>query len=152
MRASENCLAIIKEFEGFKARPYRCPAGVWTIGYGSTWYPDGRAVGQFDDAITEDEAGALVLATLGQYERAVSEAVTVPLEQHEFDALVDFTYNCGVGNFRGSTLLRKLNAGDREGAAAEFGKWVRGGGKVLPGLVRRRKAEADLFLHGAGVA
>lgn len=148
MRASANCLAIIKEFEGFRARPYRCPAGIWTIGYGSTWYPDGRSVGQFDDAITEDEAGALVLATLGQYERAVAEGVTVPLEQHEFDALVDFAYNCGVGNFRGSTLLRKLNAGDRAGAAAEFGKWTRGGGKVLPGLVRRRKAEADLFLGG----
>lgn len=149
MRASEKCLAIIKEFEGFSALPYRCPAGIWTIGYGSTRYADGRAVEKFDSSITEAEAGALVLATLGQYERAVSEAVTVPLEQHEFDALVDFTYNCGIGNFRGSTLLRKLNAGDRAGAGEEFGKWVKGGGKVLPGLVRRRAAEAHLFMYGA---
>jgi len=146
MRASENCLSLIRQFEGFSAKPYKCPADVWTIGYGSTRYADGRAVAASDPNITEQAAGALVLATLGAYEGAVNDSVKVPLSQNEFDALVDFAYNVGVGNLRSSTLLKKLNAADRAGAADEFLKWNKGGGKVLPGLVRRREAERKLFL------
>lgn len=146
MRASENCLGLIRKFEGFSAKPYKCPADVWTIGYGSTRYADGRSVAASDPNITEQAAGALVLATLGAYESAVNDSVKVPLSQNEFDALVDFAYNVGAGNLRTSTLLKKLNAGDRAGAADEFLKWNKGGGKVLPGLVRRREAERKLFL------
>ena len=146
MRASENCLGLIRQFEGFSAKPYKCPADVWTIGYGSTRYADGRAVTSSDPNITEQSAGALVLATLGAYESAVNDSVNVPLSQNEFDALVDFAYNVGAGNLRTSTLLKKLNSGDRAGAADEFLKWNKGGGKVLPGLVRRREAERKLFL------
>lgn len=146
MRASENCLGLIRQFEGFSAKPYKCPADVWTIGYGSTRYADGRAVASSDPNITEQAAGALVLATLGAYESAVNDSVKVQLSQNEFDALVDFAYNVGAGNLRSSTLLKKLNAGDRAGSADEFLKWNKGGGKVLPGLVRRREAERKLFL------
>lgn len=145
MRASADCLAIIKEFEGFRAKPYLCPAKVPTIGYGSTKYPDGKRVTLADAPITEHRAGEIVMATLAEYEGAVNRLVRVPLSQHQFDALVDFAYNCGVGNLEKSTLLKLLNAGDYKGAAAQFGAWVKGGGVVLPGLVRRRAAERKLF-------
>lgn len=151
MKASPQCIALISSFEGFRAAPYLCPAGVPTIGFGSTRYPDGRKVTLQDPPITEDEAAEILAATLGGYEREVDRMVNIVVEQHEFDALVDFAYNCGARNLESSTLLKKLNRGDREGAAAEFGKWVNGGGKVLPGLVRRREAERRLFL-GMGVA
>jgi lysozyme len=150
MKASEKCLELIRRFEGFSAKPYKCPAGVWTIGYGSTRYADGRAVSGSDKHVTPAEADALMIATLGAYEQAVHDCITVDLAQHEFDALVDFAYNAGAGSLRSSTLARKLNSGDRAGAAAEFGRWVNGGGKVLPGLVKRRAAERALFLGEAG--
>lgn len=146
MNASDNCLALIREAEGFSATPYLCPAGVWTIGFGSTRYQGGAHVAQSDPAITVDQANDLLVATLaGEYEAAVNRYVTVPLNQNQFDALVDFAYNAGAQNLRTSTLLRKLNAGDYDGAADEFGKWIYGGGKPLPGLVKRRGKEADLF-------
>jgi len=146
MKVSNDCLTLIKTFEGFRSAPYRCPAGIPTIGYGSTRYANGAAV-QFDDpAITQMQAESIMLATLTQYEDAVNRYVTVPLKQAQFDALVDFAYNCGVQNLRTSTLLRKLNARDMAGAAGEFGRWNQGGGRVLPGLVRRRAAERRLFV------
>lgn len=146
MKASQNLpQRLTKPSEGFRSRPYRCPAGIWTIGYGTTRYPDGRAVSPNDPAITETQAAALLLANLGEYEAAVNRYVVVPLTQNQFDALVDFAYNAGTQNLRTSTLLRKLNAGDYAGAAREFDKWVYGGGKKLDGLVTRRKAERELF-------
>ena len=147
MKASDACLAIIREFEGFSAKPYRCPAGVPTIGYGSTRYEDGRPVAMSDAPIDRERANAIMRATLAkEYEPAVARYVTAPLTQPQFDALVDFAYNAGAQNLRTSTLLKKVNAKDYSGAAEEFGKWVYGGGKVLPGLVRRRAAEKALFL------
>lgn len=146
MKASRDCLDLIEHFEGYSAKPYRCPAGVWTIGLGSTRYPDGRAVAAADAAITIEQARDMVSATLaGEYEPAVNRYVQVPLAQHEFDALVDFAYNCGAQNLRNSTLLKLLNQGKKDEAALELAKWVRAGGKVLPGLVRRRAAETKLF-------
>lgn len=153
MRLSERGLALIKGFEGYhRALPdggcvaYRCPAGVWTIGYGCT---EGVREGMI---WTRADAEARLLAELRQHEIAVERATTVPLNQNEFDALVSFSYNVGTGALGKSTLLRKLNAGDREGAALEFGKWTRGGGRVLPGLVTRRGKEAALFAEPIQVA
>lgn len=145
MKASERCLDLIRRFEGFRAKPYRCPAGVPTIGYGSTRYADGAHVNLTDPPITEAQADDIMRATLGEYERAVNRYVSVFVNQHEFDALVDFAYNAGAKNLLSSTLLKKLNAGDRKGAAKEFERWVYAGGQILPGLVRRRMAERVLF-------
>jgi lysozyme len=145
MVSSKGVIELIKTSEGFSAKPYLCPAGVATIGYGSTLYPDGTHVAMTDPVIDLDTGEAMLLETLKSYESAVAKAVTVPLNQNQFDALVDFAYNAGAGNLRSSTLLKKLNAGDYAGAADEFGKWVKGGGKTLPGLVKRREAERKLF-------
>jgi lysozyme len=145
VKASVNVVKLIKLSEGFKAKPYLCPAGVPTIGYGSTRYPDGRVVTLQDAAISEETASAMVLATLSEYENAVNRYVTVPLNQNQYDSLVDFAYNAGATNLRTSTLLKKLNLGDYIGAALEFGKWIYGGGKRLAGLVTRRAAEKNLF-------
>ena len=137
---------IIKDFEGFRSEPYLCPAQVATIGYGSTRYANGKPVLIGDKAITEAEAEKLLYDTLGQYEDAVNKNVTVGLTQNMFDALVSFVYNVGSGNFMKSTLLKKLNKEDYHGAADEFLKWDKAGGKALAGLTRRRKAERALFL------
>ena len=145
MNISEKELNIIKKFEGLVLKPYLCPAGVPTIGYGSTVYPNGRAVTLKDKAITENEAHQILLATVKKYEDAVNRYVQVKLTQNQFDALVDFAYNAGIGNLQKSTLLKRVNAGDFIGAKREFGKWIYGGGKPLKGLINRRAAEADLF-------
>ena len=139
-------LLLIKRFEGFRAKPYVCPGGIATIGYGSTFYADGTPVKMTDPLITLAAAEILLQSTLGQYENAVNQGVTQPMTQGQFDAVTDFAYNCGAGNFRTSTLRKKLNSGDIMGASLEFAKWVKGGGVVLPGLVRRREAERVLFM------
>ncbi|NML16099.1 lysozyme [Azohydromonas caseinilytica] len=149
MNVSDGCIGLIKTCEGFRTTPYRCPAGIPTIGYGSTRYADGRAVSLSDPPISEARACDILRTTLKEYENAVTRYVTVPLNQNQFDALVDFAYNAGAQNLRTSTLLRRLNAEDYVGAAQEFGRWIYGGGKVLPGLVRRRKLEKELFLKEA---
>ena len=146
MKTSQAGLDLIKRFEGFKGAPYLCPANKPTIGYGSCFYADGKAVTLKDKPITEAEAVQLLADTLGQYERAVSKAVRVPIGQPMFDALVSFAYNVGSANMAASTLVRKLNAGDIKGAAAEFDRWVFSGGARLAGLTKRRDAEQALFL------
>ena len=134
-----------RKYEGLRLKPYLCPAGVPTIGWGSTIYPNGKAVTLRDAAITPKQASDILLATMTKYEDAVRRYVKVSINQNQFDALVDFAYNAGIGNLKTSTLLKKVNASDFVGAANEFGKWVHGGGVVLPGLVNRRHEEADLF-------
>ena len=136
-------LQLIKEFEGLRLDAYICPAGVWTVGYGSTGdhvYP-----GQ---VITEPEAEELLRKDLWRFEDCVSSRVTVGLTDNEYAALVSFAFNCGCGALQESTLLRRLNAGEPKPRvfSEELPKWVRGGGQVLPGLVRRRQAEVDLAL------
>lgn len=145
MKASQSCIDLIHVFEGFRPAPYKCPAGVPTIGYGSTRYADGTHVNMTDPPITQAKADEIMRATLVQYEDAVNRYVTVAISQNEFDALVDFAYNAGAKNLLKSTLLRKLNEGDHDGAEQEFDRWVYCDGKVLPGLVRRRFAEKALF-------
>jgi len=132
-------LKLVKEFEGLRLKAYRCPAGVLTIGYGHT---GGVREGQ---VITEAEAEELLKKDLLIFERGVKNYVKVPLTDNQFSALVSFAYNVGLGAFGKSTLLRKINSRDYNGAAAEFARWNRGGGKILPGLVRRREAEKALF-------
>lgn len=146
MRASNNLITyLLKPSEGFESHPYQKKGDRPTIGYGSTFYADGRAVTLSDPPISEEKATQLVLATMGKYEDCVNKNVRVQLNQNQFDALVDFCYNVGNGNFISSTLLKKLNAGDFSGASLEFGKWTKAAGVELAGLVTRRRNERLLF-------
>ena len=139
MQISKAGLDLIKQFEGLYLNAYRCPAGVPTIGYG---HAAGVAMGQ---TITQQQADDYLRRDVRQFERAVSRLVRVPLTQGQFDALVSFAFNLGEGALAQSTLLRLLNAGDYAGAAAQFDRWNKAGGCVLPGLVRRRAAERAMF-------
>jgi lysozyme len=141
---SEKGLAIIKEFEGFKAKAYLCPAGIWTIGYGHTSAAGGLKVTK-GLVITKAEAEALLDRDVIKYEIAVSKHVKVTLTQDEFDALVSFCYNIGETNFANSSVVKYINSGRKHLVGSGLAMWVKGGGKRLPGLVRRRSMEADLF-------
>ncbi|HCM9566846.1 lysozyme [Enterobacter bugandensis] len=145
MQTSEKGIALIKEFEGCKLTAYQDSVGVWTIGYGWTQPVDGKLI-RAGMTIKQETAERLLKAGLVSYESDVSRLVKVVLTQGQFDALVSFTYNLGARSLSTSTLLRKLNAGDYAGAADEFPRWNKAGGKVLNGLTRRREAERALFL------
>src|ERR1700748_1902889 len=123
MKLDAKGIAIIKNFEGLRLNAYRDIAGVWTIGYGSTRYKDGKTIKPGDKLVNEACASDLFEITLGQYEDAVNRDVKVPLSQNQFNALVSFTYNEGTGALGMSHLLIKLNAKDYSGAADEFLKW-----------------------------
>jgi GH24 family phage-related lysozyme (muramidase) len=146
MKINETGLNLIKTFEGFRSEPYFCSAMVATIGYGSTWSFDGSRVTLSHPRINETEAKELLLREIRNSEKAVDRLIKVKLNENEFSALCSFVYNLGSGNLQSSTLRAKLNRDDYEGAANEFPKWRRAGGKVLKGLVLRRKMEQDLFL------
>lgn len=142
MKTSPRGLDLIKSSEGLHLRAYPDPgtgAEPWTIGYGST---GGVTQGM---SITVPQAEQRLQSDLSRVEATVDRLAAVPLTQGQFDALVSFTYNVGEGNFAHSTLLRLVNAGDFTAAAEQFGRWVRAGGKVLPGLVTRRAAERAIF-------
>lgn len=138
MRISPKGVSLIKSFESFQPKAYLCPAGILTIGYGST---EGVFQGQ---TITEPQASALLALELKRYESEVDLACDT--NQNEFDALVCFAYNVGIKGFQSSTVLKAHKRGDHASAARAFALWNKGGGKVLPGLVRRRAAEASLYL------
>jgi lysozyme len=141
-------LSLIRQAEGLRLRAYPDPGtggDPWTIGIGTTVYPDGRKVRR-GDTCTPQQADKYLAHDLRGLEREVAAMVTVPLTSNQFSALVSFAYNVGISALRSSTLLRLLNAGDYAGAAAQFLRWNRAAGRVLPGLVRRRAAERDLFL------
>jgi lysozyme len=142
---SDDGLGLIQHFESLRLSAYPDSAGVWTIGWGHT----GNV--QPGDTVTRAEADALLRSDVAWAETAVRNAVDVPLTQGQFDALVSFTFNVGAGAFENSTLLERLNAGDTTGAQDQFGRWIYAGGEVLPGLVRRRAAEADAFAAAGGV-
>ena len=144
MRMSAAGLATVKEFEGLRLKAYKCPAAVWTIGYGHT-SAAGAPIVNPDLVITKDEAEEVLARDMEQYEEGVRKYVKVDLTQGQFDALVDFAYNAGVGALQKSTLLKKVNAEKFDEVPAEFMKWTKGGGKELPGLVRRRRAEVKLW-------
>lgn len=141
---TEIGLALIKAFEGFRAFVYLCSAKVRTIGYGHALLK-GES---FPNGITEEEGEELLKKDVNKAERAVIRLTNVPLEDNQFDALVSFVFNLGAGAYQRSTLRMKINRGEYEDAADEFLKWVRAGGKVVKGLVKRRQAERELFLNG----
>ncbi len=145
MNTSSNGTSLIKEFEGFMASAYLCPADVWTIGIGTTVYPNGTKVKK-GDKCTQEQAMEYLQHDLRSFEKTVNDSVKAPLTQNQFDALVSLAYNIGSTAFKNSTLLKKLNAKDYLGAADQFLVWNKGGGKVLKGLVRRREVERALFL------
>jgi lysozyme len=137
---------LIKSFEGFRAAPYKCSAGVPTIGYGATFYPGGKKVTMSDASITEEQAIELLANMLISFEKYVDSYCVDTITQNQFDALVSFAYNLGPANLKSSTLLKKVNANPNdESIRLEFMKWVKAGGKTLTGLVRRREAEANLY-------
>jgi lysozyme len=147
MELSDKGAEDLKGSEGFRSQPYPDGEGVPTIGFGSTFYENGTRVTLKDAPITKERALQIFKVTLKQYTSAVDKNVTVPLTQNEFDALVEFTYNVGVAAFKGSTLLKLLNAGaPKDRVAAQFLRWNKDEGKVVPGLTNRRKRESNKFL------
>lgn len=144
MSAVNKATEFIKEWEGFSATPYRCPAGVLTIGYGET-----EGVTEHSKPVTEAEAHLMLKRRVREFAEQIDPLIEVELNENQAAALLSFCYNVGVGAFKASTLLRKLNKGDADGAAREFLRWnrttVNGRKKVLPGLTRRREAEKALF-------
>lgn len=139
-------LPLLVRFEGLYLRPYLCPAGVWTIGLGSTRHLDGRPVRPTDPPITPEHAYLLAVAQIrAEYLPAVLKLCPGAQSFDQVAALVDFAYNLGIGALRGSTLRKRVNAGDWPGARAEIQRWTRGGGRVLRGLVIRRAVEAAML-------
>lgn len=136
--------ALCRRFEGFYSKPYLCPAAVWTIGYGSTRYPDGVKVSPSDAPVTKEQAEYLLQHELAECKKSV-QRLCPDVDENTSAALIDFVYNLGAGRLQSSTLRKRINAGDIEGAKVELMKWTRGGGKVLPGLVKRRSAEVALL-------
>lgn len=136
---------LIKRFEGCKLKAYKCPAGVWTIGYGNTFYEDGTKVKE-GDVITQERADELFDIIINDFARMTDALVKSDVTENNFSALVSFTFNVGTGNLKKSTLLKKVNANPKDPSIrAEFMKWTRANNVVLKGLVRRREAEAKLY-------
>jgi len=139
-------LNLIKKYEGFKSKPYLCPSSIPTIGYGATYYPDGRKVKLTDKPITQKEADTMLLNMLKHYEQGVDSFTTDKVNQNQFDALVSIGYNIGLQALKGSTLIRKVNLDPNDKTIKnEFMRWTKANGKVLDGLLCRRKEEADLY-------
>ena len=139
MNISEEGLSLIKKFEGCELKAYRCAANVLTIGYGTT-----KGVTE-DMEITKEEAESLLKEEMHEYEGYINDMVKVPLEQHQFDAMVSWVFNLGSGNLSLSTLLKKLNNSEYDEVPTQIKRWNKAGGKVLDGLIRRREAESLLF-------
>lgn len=140
MTSSRNGLSLVQQFEGCKLKAYLCPAGVPTIGYGRT---KGVKLG---DTCSQAQADAWLVEEYDAFEAGVRKLITVVVTANQLGALTSFAYNLGLGALRSSTLLKRLNAGDYAGAAAQFARWDKAAGKTLAGLTRRRAAEAALFV------
>ena len=143
----ELAAALCRQFEGYRAKPYLCPANVATIGYGSTYYADGRKVTLEDAPMDEPTARALLMYELQHtyLPGALRNCPILATDERKLNAVVDFCYNLGTGRLQTSTLKRKINAQDWEGAKEQLMLWNKGGGKVLAGLTKRRTAECALF-------
>jgi lysozyme len=157
MNVSAKALKVIKHHEGLRFNPYRCPAKLWTIGVGHVLYPEqGKLKIEERDAyplrpednrkFSMEEVDSILAADLQRFERGVEKFVPVPLNQGQFDALVSFSFNVGLGTLQRSTLRAKINRGDKDGAAEEFLKYCMAGGKILKGLKNRRIDERAMFL------
>ena len=156
---SDKALQAIKKHEGVRNKPYRCPAALWTIGVGHVLYPEQGNLKMADRfnyplkiedfrIFSKEEIDEILKADLARFVRGVSKYCPVITNQGQLDALVSFSFNVGLGALQRSTLRQKHNRGDYEGAAQEFLKYTKGGGKVLPGLVKRRNDEKALYLGG----
>lgn len=146
MMMTEEGISLIKKYEGCKLTAYKCPAGVWTIGYGNTFYENGSTV-KPGDKITQERADQLFRNILEKkFVEPIRKLIVSDINDNMFSAIVSFTYNVGIGNLKSSTLLKKVNANPYDQTISlEFKKWVKSAGKVLPGLVRRRESESDLY-------
>ena len=146
MKLNENGYNLICEFEGLKLKPYLCSAKIPTIGYGNTYYPNGKRVTLLDDAITKEYAFEIFKTIADKFAKRVDDMVTSELTQSQFNALVSFAYNVGTGAFATSTLLKKVNVNPNDATIKnEFLKWVRANKKVIQGLVNRRNKEVLIY-------
>ena len=157
MKVSDKAIQMIKHHEGVRQKPYRCPAKLWTVGVGHVLYPrqgalkmeerDSVPLEERDNrTFSMEEVDGILRDDLNRFERGVERYCPVKLTQGQFDALVSFSFNVGLGTLQRSTLRQKIIRGDMEGAAEEFLKYTLAGGKVLKGLVNRRNDERALFL------
>lgn len=139
-------MELIKEFEGLSLKPYLCPAGVPTIGYGNTRYADGTKVKMTDKPLTIDQAERLFEFYHNQFKSSVKNRIKSEINENQLEALTSFAYNVGLGNLDKSTLLKKVNLDPNDKTiSSEFLRWNKAGGKVLNGLTKRREAEANLY-------
>jgi len=156
MKVSNKCIEQIKKDEGIRNRPYQCPALLWTVGCGHVIDPHHAKVkladrkqlpipAGWDRVLSADEINDILRKDLARFEAGVSRLIKVELTQGQFDALVSFSFNVGLGNLQNSTLRMKVNRSDFEGAAEQFLVWTKAGGRVLPGLVKRRSHEKEMF-------
>ena len=146
MKLSDKGYELIKRFEGYSDRPYKCPAGISTIGYGNTYYPNGTKVKITDKAITKEYANEILAHTADEFAEDVLKLVKSKINVNQLNALTSFAYNVGVANLQKSTLLKLVNINPNDGnIAKEFLKWNKAAGKVLNGLTNRRIAESALY-------
>jgi lysozyme len=156
MKVSDKCIEQIKKDEGVRNKPYQCPALLWTVGVGHVIDPNHAKVpladrkalpipAGWDRVLSPDEIDDILRKDLARFEAGVSRLIKVELTQGQFDALVSFSFNVGLGNLQNSTLRMKVNRSDFEGAAEQFLVWTKAGGRVLPGLVKRRSHEKEMF-------
>jgi len=146
MKVSDKCINMIKHHEGFVRKPYQDPIGLWTVGVGHLIGDGKKLPKEWNKEFTDEEVDNILCEDLERFEIGIQRLTKVSLTQSQFDALVSFSFNVGLGNFQSSTLRSKLNRGDYEGASNEFPKWRKAGGKILKGLVKRRADERNLFL------
>ena len=145
-KLSQKGLELIKSFEGLSLKPYVCAGGINTIGYGNTYYTNGKKVTLQDKPITKEQAEELLKHSLSTYEKAVDSFCRDDISQNQFDALVSFCYNVGTGALQKSTLIKKVNANPKDVTISdEFMKWNKANGRVLVGLTRRRQSESKLY-------
>ena len=147
MKVSKEAIKLIKHHEGVRAKPYKCPAGLWTVGVGHL-IGDGKTLPkEWNKTFTQEEIDAILKRDLNRFELGVHKMLpNVPLRQHEFDALVSFCFNLGLGCFQRSTIRQALLRGDKEAAMESLVKYCKAGGKILKGLQNRRLDERKLFL------
>ena len=145
MKVNAEGYALIKKFEGCKLKAYRCPANVLTIGYGNTFYENGDKVKE-GDVITQERAELLAKFVIDQFAVSIAPFINQPLNDNQFSACISLAYNIGTGNFKKSSVFKKLNINPNDATIADsFRLWNKGGGKVLAGLVKRREAEIELY-------
>ena len=146
MKLDKTGYNLICEFEGFRESPYKCSSGIPTIGYGSTFYSNGNKVTMNDKPVTKEQAFSLFTTFSDKYTKLVLNLLINPATQNQLNALVSFAYNIGIGNFQRSTLLKKVNKNPNDPSIKkEFLRWNKSSGKVLSGLVDRRKKESELY-------